>query len=134
MAAVPIVRQLGLSSRGVISVDPFGHLSDYDVIAARENNRWLISAAAQAFGAAYHGRKVGTVGDVISTSFFPDKCLHRYGQEDAVFAGADKTAHVTNRRFAASERLAATVLSVPRHPYLLIKDQLALTTCLGASA
>jgi hypothetical protein len=92
MAAVPIVRQLGLSSHGVISADLFGHPSDYDVIGVHENFRWLISAAAQAFGAAYHGRKIGTVGDVLAISFFPAKSSRRPSQGGAVFAGADNSA------------------------------------------
>jgi dTDP-4-amino-4,6-dideoxygalactose transaminase len=48
--------------------------------------------AAQSFGATYHNRKVGTVGDLTSTSFFPAKPLGCYGDGGAVFTDDDELA------------------------------------------
>ncbi len=53
----------GLNPAGVIAVDLFGQPADYEsieAICAREK-LWLICDAAQAFGASYRGRKLGTL-------------------------------------------------------------------------
>lgn len=93
-AAIMTARRLGLRLRGIISVDLFGQPCDYDRIEAiaRENALWLICDAAQSFGATYRARKVGTVGDITTTSFFPAKPLGCYGDGGAIFTQDDETA------------------------------------------
>src|SRR5918997_4152728 len=79
--AIATVRRLRLNPVGLISVDLFGLPADYDLIeqiCAREG-LWLLSDAAQSFGATYRGRKVGTIGMATATSFFPAKPLGCYG-------------------------------------------------------
>jgi dTDP-4-amino-4,6-dideoxygalactose transaminase len=95
-AAVLAVRRLGLPLRGVISVDLFGQPCDYGQIEAivRESGLWLICDAAQAFGATYGGRQVGTIGDITVTSFFPAKPLGCYGDGGAVFTDDDEATEV----------------------------------------
>ena len=95
-AAIHTARHLGLPLRGLISVDLFGQPCAYDRIEAiaRENSIWLICDAAQSFGATYRGRKVGTIGDITTTSFFPAKPLGCYGDGGAVFTEDDQTAAV----------------------------------------
>ncbi len=95
-AAVATARRLGLNPVGVISVDLFGLPADYDAIepiCAREG-LWLLSDAAQSFGATYKGRKVGTIGMATATSFFPAKPLGCYGDGGAVFTDDDGLADV----------------------------------------
>ena len=89
-------RQLGLRLRAVIAVDLFGQPCDYDAIEplVRENGLVLICDAAQAFGASYRGRNVGTIGDVTTTSFFPAKPLGCYGDGGALFTNDDETAEI----------------------------------------
>src|SRR5213079_3345764 len=41
--------------------------------------------AAQAFGASYKGRRLGTFGHATATSFFPAKPLGCYGDGGAIF-------------------------------------------------
>ncbi len=80
-------RRRGLAPVGVIPVDLFGQPADYDAIepiCAREG-LWILSDAAQSFGATYKGRKIGTIGLATSTSFFPAKPLGCYGDGGAVF-------------------------------------------------
>jgi dTDP-4-amino-4,6-dideoxygalactose transaminase len=80
-------RRRGLNPVGVIPVDLFGQPADYDAIepiCAREG-LWMLSDAAQSFGATYKDRKVGTIGLATSTSFFPAKPLGCYGDGGAVF-------------------------------------------------
>jgi dTDP-4-amino-4,6-dideoxygalactose transaminase len=84
---VRTARSLGLKPAGVISVDLFGQPADYDAIepVCTREELWLLSDAAQSFGATYKGRKVGTIGFATATSFFPAKPLGCYGDGGAVF-------------------------------------------------
>lgn len=94
--AIAQARKEGLSLAGVISVDLFGQPADYaeiEPIVAAEG-MWLISDAAQGFGATYRDRKVGTIGAMTTTSFFPAKPLGAYGDGGAIFTDDDETAAV----------------------------------------
>jgi dTDP-4-amino-4,6-dideoxygalactose transaminase len=94
--AIATARRLRLNPVGLISVDLFGLPADYDAIepiCAREG-LWLLSDAAQSFGATYKGRKVGTIGMATATSFFPAKPLGCYGDGGAVFTDDDELADV----------------------------------------
>ena len=86
-AAIAKAKRLALNPVGLISVDLFGLPADYEAVeplCAREG-LWLLSDAAQSFGATYKGRKVGTIGMATATSFFPAKPLGCYGDGGAVF-------------------------------------------------
>jgi dTDP-4-amino-4,6-dideoxygalactose transaminase len=93
-AAVRTARREGLALKGIISVDLFGQPCDYNSLEAiaREERLWLLCDAAQSFGAAHHDRKVGTIGDLTATSFFPAKPLGCYGDGGAVFTDDDELA------------------------------------------
>ena len=45
----------------------------------------MLDDAAQAFGASYNGRRLGTFGHATATSFFPAKPLGCYGDGGAIF-------------------------------------------------
>jgi dTDP-4-amino-4,6-dideoxygalactose transaminase len=93
-AGIDEARAAGLNPAGVIAVDLFGQPADYDAIApicARES-LWLLCDAAQAFGASYKGRKLGTFGLATTTSFFPAKPLGAYGDGGAIFTDDDDLA------------------------------------------
>ncbi|WP_207485273.1 DegT/DnrJ/EryC1/StrS family aminotransferase [Arenibaculum pallidiluteum] len=94
--AVLTARAQGLPLRGVITVDLFGQPCDYGAIEpiVRESGCWLVCDAAQAFGAEWNGRKVGTIGDITTTSFFPAKPLGCYGDGGALFTEHDETAEI----------------------------------------
>ncbi|HDQ03821.1 MAG TPA: DegT/DnrJ/EryC1/StrS family aminotransferase [Deltaproteobacteria bacterium] len=68
-------------TRAIIPVHLFGHPADMSPIMdiARKHNLKVIEDCAQAFGAEYHGQKVGTFGDAGCFSFFPSKNLAGYG-------------------------------------------------------
>jgi dTDP-4-amino-4,6-dideoxygalactose transaminase len=80
-------KELGLKPTGVIAVDLFGQPADYDVINEIASNEgiWVLADAAQSFGGSYKGRKVGTLAESSTTSFFPAKPLGCYGDGGAVF-------------------------------------------------
>jgi len=86
----------GLEPVGVIPVDLFGQPADYNAILpiAEEHGMWVMSDAAQSFGAKLGGKSVGTWGEISSTSFFPAKPLGCYGDGGALFTDNDELADV----------------------------------------
>ncbi len=82
-----LAKEKGLNPVGVITVDLFGQPADYDCIQdfCKNKKLWLLSDGAQSFGASYKGKKVGTIGDASTTSFFPAKPLGCYGDGGAIF-------------------------------------------------
>jgi dTDP-4-amino-4,6-dideoxygalactose transaminase len=90
---IATAQRLGLRPTGVIPVDLFGQPADYDEILAiaAAHDMWVVCDAAQSFGASYKDRRVGTIGDVTTTSFFPAKPLGCYGDGGAVFLDDDET-------------------------------------------
>ena len=69
--------RLGLKPRAVIPVDLFGQSADHDAIGAiaEAEGMFVLDDAAQAFGASYKGRRLGSFGLATATSFFPAKPL-----------------------------------------------------------
>lgn len=92
--AISAARGEGLNPACVIPVDLFGLPADYDVLTdiARENGMSVIADSAQGFGASYHGRVTGSIGDIATTSFFPAKPLGCYGDGGAIFTHDDDLA------------------------------------------
>ncbi|MFQ5743014.1 MAG: DegT/DnrJ/EryC1/StrS family aminotransferase [Acidobacteriota bacterium] len=69
-----------------IAVHLYGHPADMDAIleVARSHGLKVIEDAAQAHGAEYRGRRVGSLGDAACFSFYPGKNLGAYGDAGAV--------------------------------------------------
>ena len=84
---IATAKQRELHPVGVIAVDLFGQPADYDALerVCAAQGLWLLADAAQSFGAAYRGRKVGTFGCATTTSFYPAKPLGCYGDGGAIF-------------------------------------------------
>ncbi len=68
-------------TKAIIPVHLYGHPANMDPIMkiAEAHNLYVVEDAAQAFGARYNGRKVGSIGHVGCFSFFPTKNLGCYG-------------------------------------------------------
>jgi dTDP-4-amino-4,6-dideoxygalactose transaminase len=94
--AVATARKAGLRPRAVIPVDMFGQPADHEAIAALAAAEQLLvlDDAAQAFGASYRNRRIGTLAPATATSFFPAKPLGCYGDGGAVFTDDDELAAV----------------------------------------
>jgi dTDP-4-amino-4,6-dideoxygalactose transaminase len=92
--AIATARKLGLAPKAIIPVDLFGQPADHVAIAAIANaeNLFVLDDAAQAFGASYRNRQVGTLGDATATSFFPAKPLGCYGDGGAITTDDDELA------------------------------------------
>ena len=84
---IATARQRGLVPKAVMPVDLFGQSADHDAIAvvAEAEGLFVLDDAAQAFGASYKGRRLGTLGLATATSFFPAKPLGCYGDGGAIF-------------------------------------------------
>ncbi|MDB6096526.1 MAG: aminotransferase DegT [Francisellaceae bacterium] len=91
---ISTAKKLGLIPYGVIAVDLFGQPADYASIREITNaeNLWLMADGAQSFGADYQNCKVGCLGDMTTTSFFPAKPLGCYGDGGAFFTNDDELA------------------------------------------
>jgi dTDP-4-amino-4,6-dideoxygalactose transaminase len=88
------VNRSPLTVRGVIPVDLYGLLADYDTIdtIANKHGIFVIEDAAQSFGAECKGRKSCFFGNVACTSFFPAKPLGCYGDGGMCFTDDDNLA------------------------------------------
>jgi dTDP-4-amino-4,6-dideoxygalactose transaminase len=84
---IATANSLGLRPRAVIPVDLFGQSADHDAIGviAEAEGMFVLDDAAQAFGASYKGRRLGTLGLATATSFFPAKPLGCFGDGGAIF-------------------------------------------------
>lgn len=73
-------------TRAIIPVHLFGQSADMDSLRglAERHGLALIEDAAQAFGADYRGRKVGSMGHVGCFSFYPSKNLGTLGDAGMV--------------------------------------------------
>lgn len=88
-------------TKAIVPVHLFGRAANMDAIMeiAAEHNLYVIEDNAQAIGADYVSKsgektKVGVIGHVAATSFFPSKNLGCYGDGGAIFTNDDKLAHV----------------------------------------
>lgn len=68
-------------TKAILPVHLYGQAADMDPImsTAKEHNLYVIEDAAQAIGACYKGRPVGSLGDIACFSFFPTKNLGAFG-------------------------------------------------------
>jgi dTDP-3-amino-3,4,6-trideoxy-alpha-D-glucose transaminase len=91
---------------GMIPVHLYGQPCDLDAALALCKRRgwWLIEDAAQAHGATWRERRVGTFGDLAAWSFYPSKNLGCFGDGGAV-TGADEEALARVRTLANHGRV-----------------------------
>lgn len=73
-------------TKAIIAVHLYGQTCEMDEICkiAKKYNLKVIEDAAQAHGALYKGRKVGSLGDAAAFSFYPGKNLGALGDAGAV--------------------------------------------------
>jgi dTDP-4-amino-4,6-dideoxygalactose transaminase len=73
-------------TKAILPVHLYGMAADMDPIMAiaREHGLIVIEDAAQAHGAEYRGRRVGSIGDIGCFSFYPGKNLGAYGEGGAI--------------------------------------------------
>ncbi len=81
-------------TKAVVPVHLYGQPAEMDKIMAIAGKHGLlvVEDAAQAHGARYKGRRVGTFGDIGCFSFYPGKNLGAYGEGGAVVTADAKLA------------------------------------------
>jgi dTDP-4-amino-4,6-dideoxygalactose transaminase len=75
MDPADVERRITSRTKTIIPVHLYGHPCDMDPITelARANNIHVVEDACQAHGAAYKGRKAGSLGNIACFSFYPSK-------------------------------------------------------------
>lgn len=83
-----ILQEKTFTPKGIVAVDLFGLPANYARLEeiAKKYNLFLLEDGAQGFGGTFQGRKVGSFGDLATTSFFPAKPLGCYGDGGAIFS------------------------------------------------
>lgn len=96
-----IKKAITSKTKAIVPVHLFGRAANMDAIMelATAHNLYVIEDNAQAIGADYifadgSTKKVGTIGHVGATSFFPSKNLGCYGDGGAIFTNDDDLAHI----------------------------------------
>ena len=76
-----VKKAVSQKTKVIVPVHIYGHPVDMDLIMniAEENELIVIEDCAQAHGAKYKGRKVGSIGDLGCFSFYPTKNLGAIG-------------------------------------------------------
>ena len=84
-----VIEKVSPRTRAILAVDYAGHPCDYDALRkiATRHKLALVADAAHALGAAYKGRKSGTLADLTTFSFHPVK--HITTGEGGMIATAD---------------------------------------------
>lgn len=92
----PAAVEAAVTSRtvGIIPVHLYGHPADMDRIMAiaKKHGLWVLEDCAQAHGAKYKGKRVGSIGDVSAFSFYPSKNLSVLGDGGCIMTNDDAIA------------------------------------------
>jgi dTDP-4-amino-4,6-dideoxygalactose transaminase len=98
----------------IIPVHLYGQPADLDEILklAKSRNLYVVEDAAQAHGASYKGRKVGSHGDLVTWSFYPGKNLGALGDGGAITTNNKELAERLRvfRNYGSRERYVHSVL------------------------
>lgn len=91
-----IEEKITKKTKAIMPVHIFGQPTKMDEIRkiAKKHNLKIIEDAAQAVGAEYKGKKVGTIGDVGCFSFFPTKNLGCAGDGGIITTSDDDIATI----------------------------------------
>ncbi|KAA3616663.1 MAG: DegT/DnrJ/EryC1/StrS family aminotransferase [Calditrichaeota bacterium] len=81
-------------TKAILPVHIFGHPAEMDAInqIARQHDLFVVEDAAQAHGARYKGKRIGSLGKAACFSFYPGKNLGAFGDAGAIVTNDAKFA------------------------------------------
>ena len=87
-----IEAKINKKTKAIMPVHLYGQSCDMNMITkiAKKHNLAVVEDCAQATGALYKGKKVGTIGDGGAFSFYPTKNLGAYGDGGAIVTNSEK--------------------------------------------
>jgi len=89
-----IEEKITSNTKAIIPVHLYGQPADMDPILdlAKKYNLKVLEDAAQAHGAEYKGKRIGSIGDMACFSFYPGKNLGAYGDAGAIVTNDESLA------------------------------------------
>ena len=103
-----IEQHISERTRAILTVHLYGQVTGMDEITAiaRKYDLKVIEDCAQAHGALYQGRKVGSLGDAAGFSFYPGKNLGALGDAGAVTTSDPQLVKIINalRNYGSHEK------------------------------
>ena len=103
-----IEQQITEKTKAILTVHLYGQVTGMDEInaIAKKHNLKVIEDCAQAHGALYKGKKVGSLGDAAGFSFYPGKNLGALGDAGAVTTSDPELAHTIKaiRNYGSHEK------------------------------
>lgn len=90
-----ISKAITKNTKAMIPVHLYGQACDMSSIMslAKENNLYVVEDCAQAHGATFRGKKVGSFGNAAGFSFYPGKNLGALGDAGAVGSNSEDVAN-----------------------------------------
>jgi len=87
-----ISAKISAKTKAIVPVHLYGQAAEMDELMqiARASNLKVVEDMAQAFGATYKGKKVGTFGDTACISFFPTKNLSALGDAGMILTNNEE--------------------------------------------
>ncbi len=81
-----VAKKITPRTRAILPVHLYGQPVEVEPLLelARQHNLHVVEDDAHAHGALYHGKKVGSFGDIGCFSFYPSKVLGAYGDGGAI--------------------------------------------------
>ncbi len=110
MDASQLEQRLTPRTKAIVPVHLYGHPVAMELLLdlARRRGLLVVEDAAQAHGAEYCGKKVGTLGNAAAFSFYPTKNLGAYGDGGAIVTDditlADRLAMLRNYGWETGKR------------------------------
>jgi dTDP-4-amino-4,6-dideoxygalactose transaminase len=85
-------------TKAIVPVHLYGQPCDMDALRAiaQKHSLFIVEDCAQAIGARYKGRRLGSIGNVGCLSFFPSKNLGGYGDGGMVVTNDEQVAQKVN--------------------------------------
>ena len=86
-----IEKAITSKTKAIMVVHLYGQAADMDAVMhiARKNNLKVIEDCAQAHGAEWKGKKVGSFGDIGCFSFYPTKNMGAFGDAGAIVTNSE---------------------------------------------